>query len=111
MLVVVLVVTMMLSHCSPSKAQLLDAADAAALFDLCDRPGNDLWPNCSDSANACTNTSNWGGVLCDPSKTAILNMYDTECVLKVRTTDFQLTFYQIANLSRLGRRITAGVDR
>jgi len=70
--VIVLVVTMMTSK---SEAQL-NSADAAALFDLCDRPGMDLWTNCSDSANACTNSANWPGVVCDATNTSILNMYD-----------------------------------
>jgi len=75
MAVVVLVVTAMLS---PSYAQL-NPVDAAALFDLCDRPGTDLWTNCSDSANACINTANWPGITCNASKTAIMNMYDCFC--------------------------------
>jgi len=75
--VVVLVVTMMMSQwCSLSEAQL-NPVDAAALFDLCDRPGTDLWANCSDSANACINTANWTGIVCDANKTAIVNMYDS----------------------------------
>ena len=74
-LVVVLVVTMMMSQwCSLSEAQL-SPVEAAALFDLCDRPGTDLWANCSDSANACINTPNWSGITCDASNTTILNMY------------------------------------
>jgi len=74
--VVVLVVTMiMLQWCSISEAQL-NPVEAAALFDLCDRPGTDLWTNCSDSANACINTTNWPGITCNVNKTAIINMYD-----------------------------------
>jgi len=57
--VVLLVVTIILSlSCSPSEAQL-NPVEAGALFDLYDRPGNDLWANCSDSANACINTADW----------------------------------------------------
>jgi len=76
-LVVVLVVTMMLSQwCSPSEAQL-NPVEAAALKDLCDRPGTtDLWTNCSDSMNACINTAKWAGITCNPNKTAIIKMYD-----------------------------------
>jgi len=70
-LVAVVAVTAMLS---PSYAQL-NIVDASALFDLCDRPGTDLWTNCSDSANACINTANWPGITCNANKTAILNMY------------------------------------
>jgi len=74
-LVLVLVVTMMLSHwCSPSEAQL-SPVEAEALFDLCDRPTKDLWPNCSDSANACINTADWTGITCNTNNTAIINMY------------------------------------
>jgi len=74
--VVVLVATMMLAQwCALSEAQL-NPVDIAALFDLCDRPGTDLWTNCSDSANACINTLNWQGIACNANKTAIINMYD-----------------------------------
>ena len=74
MALVVLVVTMILSHCSLSES-LLNTVDAAALFDLCDRPGTkDLWTNCNDSVNACINTANWPGVTCDATKTSIINM-------------------------------------
>jgi len=71
----VLVVAMILSQlrCSLSAAQL-NAVDAAALRELCDRPGTDMWANCYDSANACINT--WSGITCDASKTFILTMYD-----------------------------------
>jgi len=74
--VVVLVVTMILSQwCSLSEA-LLNSVDAAALFDLCDRPGTtELWANCSDSANACINSANWRGITCNTNKTAITIMY------------------------------------
>ena len=77
MLVVVLVVTMMLSlWILPSEAQL-NLAEVSALFDLCDRPGIEkLWTNCSDSANACDNSANWPGIICNGNKTAILTMYD-----------------------------------
>ena len=75
-LVVVLVVTMILSQwCSLSEAQL-NPVEAAALFDLCDRPGTDLWTNCSDSANACNNSANWPGITCNVNNTAILYMCD-----------------------------------
>jgi len=71
----VLVVTMILSQwCSLSEAQL-NQVESAALFDLCDRPGTDLWTNCNDSANACINTDNWEGIICDANKTAIIKMY------------------------------------
>jgi len=74
--VVVLVATVMMSQWwSPSYAQL-NPVDAAALFDLCDRPGTDLWTNCSDSANACINTNNWSGITCNANDTAIVSMYD-----------------------------------
>ena len=53
----------------------LNAVDAAVLSMLCDRPGMDLWANCSDSANACNNPSNWSGVVCNVNKTAIDRMY------------------------------------
>jgi len=77
--VVVLVVTLMtLQRWSLSFAQL-NPVDAAALYDLCDRPGTDLWANCSDSANACINTANWTGVTCNASNTAIVSMYDRFC--------------------------------
>jgi len=73
---VVLIVTMMMSQwCSLSEAQL-NPVEAAALFDLCDRPGTDLWTNCSDSANACINTANWTGVFCDANNATIVRMYD-----------------------------------
>jgi len=73
---VMLAVTMMMSHwCSLAEAQL-NPVDAVALFDLCDRPGTDLWTNCSDSANACIDTANWSGITCDATKTAIVGMYD-----------------------------------
>ena len=77
MAVVALVVTMfMLQWCLLTEAQL-SPVDAAALFDLCDRPGTTgLWPNCSDSANACINTANWTGVNCDANKTSIVRMCD-----------------------------------
>jgi len=75
--VVVFVVTIIWSQrCSLSEAQL-NAVDAAALFDLCDRPGTtDLWTNCSDSANACINSAKWTGITCNTNRTAITNMYD-----------------------------------
>ena len=74
--VVVLVVTMILSQwCSLSEA-LLNPVEAAALFDLCDRTGTDLWTNCSDSANACIHSANWPGITCDATNTSIINMYD-----------------------------------
>jgi len=73
---VVFVVTMILSQwCSLSEAQL-NPVDVVALRELCDRPGTDLWTNCSDSANACTNTKNWSGITCDATNTSIINMYD-----------------------------------
>jgi len=77
MAMLVLVVTMtMLLWSSPSEAQL-NPVEAAALFDLCDRPGTkDLWQNCSDSANACINTANWTGIICDATNTSIISMYD-----------------------------------
>jgi len=71
---VVLLTVLLLEWCSPFAAQL-NPVDAAALFDLCDRPGTDLWKNCSDSANACTNTANWTGISCDATKTAIVTMF------------------------------------
>jgi len=71
--VAVLVVAMIVSQwCSLAEAQL-NPVEVAALFDLCDRPGTDLWANCSDSANACTN--NWTGIDCNANKTAVINMY------------------------------------
>ena len=74
--VVVLVVMIVSPWCSGSEAQLVPA-EAAALKDLCDRPGKDLWKNCSDAANACINTTtNWPGIVCDPNNTAIIRMYD-----------------------------------
>jgi len=76
MLALVVTMIIMLLWCSPSKA-VLNPGDAAALFDLCDRPGTkDLWTNCSDSANACINTANWTGITCDATKTSIITMYD-----------------------------------
>ena len=74
-MVVLIMMVMMSQWCSPSEAQL-KPVDAAALFDLCDRPGTDLWANCSDSANACIHTADWTGITCDVSNTSILNMYD-----------------------------------
>jgi len=76
-LVVVVVVTLILSQwCSLSEAQL-NPVEAAALFDLCDRPGTDLWTNCGDvSANACINTARSTGITCDATKTSIIEMYD-----------------------------------
>jgi len=74
--VVVLVVTLILAQwCSLSEAQL-NPVDAAALFDLCDRPGTDLWTNCGDSANACINTAAWTGITCDVTNTSIIEMCD-----------------------------------
>ena len=74
MAVVVLVVTMMMAQwCPPSEAQLIQL-EAAALFDLCDRPGTDLWTNCDDSTNACINTANWEGITCNANLTAIVRM-------------------------------------
>jgi len=70
--VVVIVVTMW-----PLSEAQLNPVEAAALFDLCDRPGTDLWTNCNDSANACINSVNWTGITCNANKTAIVNMYDT----------------------------------
>jgi len=73
--VVVAVVTILLSQlCLPSEA-LLNPVEAAALFDLCDRPGVDLWDNCSDSANACINAAKWGGITCNANKDAIISLY------------------------------------
>jgi len=72
---VAVVVLVMMVVMSPSQAQL-NAVEAAALFDLCDRPGTDLWANCSDSANACINKANWTGITCNANNTSILNMYD-----------------------------------
>ena len=70
------VVVLVLSQwCFLSEAQL-NPLDASALFDLCDRPGYDLWDNCSDSANACIDPANWTGVKCDATNTAIVRMYD-----------------------------------
>jgi len=75
-MVMILGVMVMMSHwCSLSEAQL-NPVEAAALFDLCDRPGADLWSNCSDSANACINTANWSGIVCDATNTSIVTMYD-----------------------------------
>jgi len=59
---------------SVSEAKL-NPVDVAALFDLCDRPGIDLWPNCSDAYNACINTANWTGITCDKNQTSIVKMY------------------------------------
>jgi len=75
--VAVLVATVILSQWCSSSDAALNAVDAAALFDLCDRPGKDLWVNCSDSANACVNSANWTGVDCNANKTAIVNMYSS----------------------------------
>ena len=76
MVVVGLFMAVMISQwCSPSEAQL-NAVDAAALFDLCDRPVTDIWTNCSDSANACINTAKWAGITCNANMTAIVKMYD-----------------------------------
>lgn len=72
---VVTMVIMTSQRCSFSEGKL-NPADAAALFDLCDRPGTDLWPNCSDSDNACINTANWTGITCDATNTFVVNMYD-----------------------------------
>ena len=69
---VVLAVTAMMLR---SEAQL-NPLESAALFDLCDRPGTDLWANCSDVANACINRANWSGITCDASNTSIVVMYD-----------------------------------
>jgi len=73
--VVVVFMTIILSQWySLSEAQL-NPVEAAALFDLCDRPGTDLWLNCSDSANACINITSWPGITCDANNTSIINMY------------------------------------
>jgi len=93
--VVVLVTVLLLECCSPSEAQL-NPVDEAALFDLCDRPGTDLWANCSDSANACTNTANWTGVDCDATKTAIVTMF----VCSIASNGFVLTHFQLYIRSR-----------
>ena len=74
-MVVLFIAVMISQRCSPSEAQL-NAVDAAALFDLCDRPGTDIWSNCSDSANACINAANWTGITCNANMTAIVMMYD-----------------------------------
>jgi len=113
---VVLVVTMALSHwCSLSEAQL-NAVEAAALFDLCDRPGtDDLWANCGDSANACINAENWPGIDCDTTKTSIINMYADDgsphIIVNRHNAHYQLNVYQISMLSKHSRRIASGVDR
>jgi len=76
LVVIVLVVTMMMSQwCSLTEA-LLNPVDAAALRELCDRPGTDMWTNCSDSANACINIVKWTGITCDATETSIISMYD-----------------------------------
>lgn len=72
---VVVLVVMMAMNLSPSEA-VLNTVDAAALLELCDRPGIDLWTNCSDSANACINTANWAGITCNVNQTAVVEMYD-----------------------------------
>jgi len=75
MVVIVLVMMVMMTQwCSPAEAQL-NPVEAAALTELCDRPGTDFWVNCSDSANACISPS-WAGIDCNANKTAIVNMYD-----------------------------------
>jgi len=86
----VLVVIMLLPQwCSLTEAQL-NPVDAAALRDLCDRPGTDLWNYCSESANACTDTVNWPGIVCNANKTAITGMYD-QCDRLSRTDSFIIT--------------------
>jgi len=77
-LMLVLVMTMILSQWSSLSEAQLNPVDAAALFDLCDRPVTDLWANCSDSANACIDTVNWPGIDCDATKTAITSMCDLD---------------------------------
>jgi len=74
---VVVVVTAIISHWCvlPSDAQL-NPVEATALFDLCDRPGTDLWENCSDAANACINSTNWPGIACDANNYSIVFMCD-----------------------------------
>ena len=99
MAVLVLVVLVMMSQwCSLSEAQL-NVVDAAALFDLCDRPGIDLWPNCSDSANACINTANWPGINCDTNKTAIVQMYD--CLVCLILPEPPQRSYPLDNVSEI----------
>jgi len=90
---VVVIVTVVVTLWPLSEAQL-NPVEAAALFDLCDRPGTDLWTNCSDSANACINSANWTGIDCNANKTAIVNMYDTllrsiKSILNLPNTQFQ----------------------
>lgn len=75
MVVVVLIAAGVSLFCSPSEAQL-NPVDAGALLDLCERPGTDLWANCSDAANACVNSMNWIGISCDATNTAIVAMCD-----------------------------------
>jgi len=72
---VAVVVLVMMVMMSPSEARL-NTVEEAALFELCDRPGTDLWANCSDSANACINKADWTGITCDINNASILNMYD-----------------------------------
>jgi len=74
--VVVLVVAMILAQWCSSSEALLNPVEAAALFNLCDRPGTDLWTNCSDSVNACINTAIWTGITCDATNTSIIYLYD-----------------------------------
>jgi len=106
-LVVAVVMSMMMS---PSEAQL-NTVDAAALFDLCDRPGTDLWPNCSDSANACINTNNWAGITCDFNQIAIVGMYEDDLPRSsMNLTHCQLTMDQRSMLSRPRGRIASIVD-
>jgi len=110
---VVLVVAMMMSQWCLLSEALLNPVEAAALFDLCDRPGNDLWANCSDSANACINTANWTGITCDSSNTSIINMYVSligSPHAPPQYTHHQLTVHQISMLSRRCGRINSGVD-
>jgi len=74
--VVVLVMTMILSKWCLLSAAQLNAVDAAALIELCHRPGADRWTNCSDSANACINPANWSGIKCDDTNTSIIEVCD-----------------------------------
>jgi len=114
MVVVLLVVTVMMSQWWSLSFAQLNTVDAAALFDLCDRPGNDLWTNCSDSPNACINTANWTGITCDANKTAIVNMSDCfcspVCLLSLHTRHDCLSEIDVVTVRRARFRRQLGIS-
>jgi len=87
----------------------LNPVDAAALFDLCDRPGIDLWPNCSDVDNACINITNWTGITCDYTQSSIVKMYAWFFAVDLHYTHVSI-MYQRSIWSTRSWRIASGID-